>query len=84
MPAPLRHIPWAYSTGDGFGHHYITDDPGMPTAEQFDIAVFPRGDKGRIAPDPLRDTPHIRIRTFDGSGWTVASVTPIAASVTPV
>ena len=78
MEPRIRHIPWCYSTGDGFGHHYITQDPSLPTAEQFDIAVFPRGDKSRIAPDPLRDTPQVRIRTWDGQQWRNTSFTPIS------
>jgi hypothetical protein len=80
MTERIRHIPWAYSDGAGFGHHYITLDPSLGTAEQFDIAVFPRGDDRRRAGDPMRDTPHIRVRTWDGDAWHEASVTPIPAA----
>lgn len=78
MPDPrIRHIPWTDSTGNGFGHHYITQDASLGTAEQFDIAIFPRGDSMRLGGDPLRNTPHIRIRAWDGQVWQDASVTII-------
>lgn len=80
----IRDIPFAYSTGDGFGHHYVTQDHSLRTADQFDVTVFPRGDKMRPGQDPLRHTPHIRIRVlddFDGNEWRVVSVTPIKAEM---
>ena len=75
--AAIRHIPWAYPDGTGFGDHYVTQDPSLGTADQFDVAVFPRGDMSRPASDPLREMPHIRIRTWDGDAWHEASATPI-------
>lgn len=77
--APIRHIPYAYSDQAGFGDHYITHDPAYRTAAQFDITVFPRGDDRLPAGDPLRETPHVRIRTWDGQQWHTASSTPIPA-----
>lgn len=74
----IRHIPFAYSDGTGFGHHYITQDDSLPTAGQFDITVFHRGDKSRRGGELLRDTPHVRIRTFDGTDWNIASITLIS------
>lgn len=74
----IRHIPWAYPDGTGFGHHYVTQDPSLRTAEQFDVAIFPGGDKSRLGGDPLYDTPHIRIRTWNGQAWHNTSITPIS------
>jgi len=78
----FTHIPWAYPDGTGFGHHYVTQDRSLRTAEQFDIAVFPGGDKSRAALDPLRDQPHVRIRIWDSRTWQDVSFTPITAPLT--
>lgn len=75
----LRHIPYALADGSGFGDHYIRQDASLPVAEQFDIRVHPRGDKMRLGGDPLRDTPHVAIKTWDGQAWSEASITPIPA-----
>ena len=74
----IRHIAYSHSDGSGFGDHYITQDKSLKTADQFDVTVFPRGDHNLPAGQMLRDIPHIRIRTWDGDGWHIASVTLIA------
>jgi hypothetical protein len=74
----IRHIPYAYPDGAGFGDHYVTRDPSLGTADQFDITVFPRGNSTAPAGSPLNTTPHIRIRTWDGEAWQDISFTPIA------
>jgi hypothetical protein len=79
--ARIRHIPYAYSDGTGFGHHYCTQDHSLRTADQFDITIFPKGDSRRPKGDPMRRTPHIRIRVWDipAREWREQSVTAIAA-----
>lgn len=79
----LRHIAYALADGGGFGDHYIRQDGSLPVAGQFDIRVYPRGDTMRLGGDPLRDTPHVTIRTWNGREWTEVSVTPIPAQNTP-
>jgi hypothetical protein len=80
----LRHIPWTYSDKSGFGHHYINKDkrrnPDM--ADQFDIAVHHHGNSRLPVGHPLRELPHIEIRTFDGNKWRTESVTPITRQIT--
>lgn len=75
--ARIRHMAFTHTHGNGFGHHYVTQDKSLATAAQFDVIVFPTGDVNRRLDDPMRDTPHILIRTFDGKDWHVASITPI-------
>lgn len=78
-PKPrLRHIAWTASTGDSFGDHYIRHDDSLKTADQFDIAVYPRGDNRES--DWRRDTPHVVIRIFDGTEWYTVSVTPVTGN----
>jgi hypothetical protein len=74
----IRHIPYTYRDGTGFGDHYITQDPSLETASQFDITVFPHGDDNQPAGSPLNTTPHVRVRTWDGERWQNISFTPIA------
>jgi hypothetical protein len=73
----LRHIAYAYPDGTGFGDHYITQDPALGTADQFDVTVFPYGDDRLPHSDPLHTVPHVRIQTWDGQDWQVVSRTPI-------
>ncbi|HEY1700738.1 MAG TPA: hypothetical protein VGG75_13580 [Trebonia sp.] len=76
--ARIRNIPFAYPMGAGFGNHYVTQDKSLRTAGQFIVAVYPCGDSRRSPGDVFLDTPHIVIRTWDGTEWRDASVTPIA------
>ena len=77
-PKPrIRHLAYTHSTGDGFGDHYVTYDKSLPTAEQFDVTVYPRGDNRRPAGDPFRETPHVVTRVFDGTEWTETGIAPI-------
>lgn len=73
----IRHIPWTSATSECFGDHYITRDPSLPTAEQFDIHIYPRGDTMRLGGDPLRTMPHVRITVWDGQAWQDAGIVPI-------
>jgi hypothetical protein len=73
----LRHIAYTHAYGTGFGDHYITKDPALGTADQFDITVFPHGDNRLPHGDPLCTVPHVRIRTWDGQDWQDISRTPI-------
>lgn len=72
--APIRHLPYAYSNGNGFGDHYVNRAPGrFPLlAEQVTVTIYPEGNKslptgGELA--AFRYEPHVETRVFTGGRW---------------
>jgi len=70
----IRHIPGSFSDGSGFSDHYITKDKSLPTAGQWMVDTYPRGDNRRPLTDPFHSAPHVAVRVWDGTEWQERSV----------
>ena len=70
---PWRHIPFANSTGDATGHHYINN---RDKTDQWQVIFYPRGNVR--AAWPWHATPHVEVRVltdYDANEWETRSLT---------